>query len=296
VKAHYLAQYLLTVQYDPASIQPSFNETHAGWYDANVNVQLGPTPPIVDLSSVERLRFLGWIENDTTASNPSITILMNKPQKVTLSYETQYYVEVRSSYGSVTGSGWYDKGSIAKISAFSTAGTWPFSYKFGGWTVDPSVGKLNQVDDSWTLLVDRPYVVQANWHVDYLPLIGLIGGGAAFTVVLVVAIVIGRKRGLLTRERATPALKPAVLPSGRGEMQLCASCGSQIPKGALFCQKCGATAALTPSLSSSEERVYDYIVKHNGVISLSKASVDLDISVDQLKKITERLKKEGRLA
>lgn len=116
VKAHYLAQYLLTVQYDPASIQSSYNETHSGWYEANANVQLGPAPPIISLSSVERLRFSGWIENDTSMSDPSITIPIDGPQKVTISYRTQYYVDVRSAYGSVTGSGWYDKGSLAKIS------------------------------------------------------------------------------------------------------------------------------------------------------------------------------------
>ena len=296
VKAHYLAQYLLTVQYDPASIQSSYNETHAGWYDANSNVQLGPAPPVITLSSVERLRFSGWIENGTSVSEPSITILMNDPLKVTLSYKTQYYVEVRSQYGSVTGSGWYDKGSVAKISTSSTVGTWPFAYNFAGWTVDPSSGKLNQVDSSWALLVDRPYVVDANWSADYLPLIGLVGGGTALIVALVAAIVVGRKRGLFTRGPGIRSLKPTGLPRRSEHTRICTSCRNQVAAGAVFCEKCGAAVEATPTPSPLEEKVYDYIVKHEGVISLSKASTDLGVSVEALKKITEKLKKEGRLA
>jgi hypothetical protein len=44
-----------------------------------------------------------------------------------------------------------------------------------------------------------------------------------------------------------------------------------------------------------EGRVYDYIVKHDGVISLSKASQDLGLPVEEIKKVTESLKKEGLL-
>ena len=65
-----------------------------------------------------------------------------------------------------------------------------------------------------------------------------------------------------------------------------------MPKGA-FCEKCGAP--LEMPAASSDEKVYDYIVKHEGVISLSKASSDLGIPVGELKEITERLKNQGRL-
>lgn len=55
----------------------------------------------------------------------------------------------------------------------------------------------------------------------------------------------------------------------------------------------GGTAS---SVSSIEDKIYDYIVKNEGVISLSKASKELGISVDELNKATENLKKKGRLA
>jgi hypothetical protein len=49
-------------------------------------------------------------------------------------------------------------------------------------------------------------------------------------------------------------------------------------------------------MSPLEDKVYNYIVKHEGVISLSKASSDLGISIEDLNQITSKLKKEGRLA
>ena len=46
---------------------------------------------------------------------------------------------------------------------------------------------------------------------------------------------------------------------------------------------------------SMDDRVFDYIAEHEGVISLSQASDELGISMEELKASIERLKKEGRL-
>jgi len=51
---------------------------------------------------------------------------------------------------------------------------------------------------------------------------------------------------------------------------------------------------LGPS-SSMDDKVFDHIVEHEGVISLSQASEELGISMEELKASIERLKKEGRL-
>jgi len=49
-----------------------------------------------------------------------------------------------------------------------------------------------------------------------------------------------------------------------------------------------------PSLSTDDE-VFDYIVKHEGAISLSQASEELGISTEELKASIERLKKDGKI-
>ena len=295
VSASYTAQYLLTVTYSPLSLSSSYNETHAGWYDANSSVQLGPAPSIIDLSTVERLQFTGWSENGSASKNLSYSVLVVGPLNVTLSYTTQYYVDVRSTYGPVSGSGWYDRGATATITSPTSSGTWPVSYTLTGWTVDPPTETLNNTGTSWTLTVNGPYVVQAEWGVDYVPLILLFGGSAvAFTAVGVSAAVVYRrsKRKLSGRPATAPPQKTGQVSSGT--MITCNSCGNSVPEGAEFCAKCGApiAALIQPS---TENKVYDYIVKHEGVISLREASRDLGISVEQLKQIAERLKREGRL-
>ncbi|MBS7650981.1 hypothetical protein KEJ35_06500 [Candidatus Bathyarchaeota archaeon] len=50
------------------------------------------------------------------------------------------------------------------------------------------------------------------------------------------------------------------------------------------------------TLTPLDERVYKYIVEHSGVISWSKASQDLGLSVEEIKEATRRLKEAGRIA
>ena len=299
VKANYIAQYLLTVEYNPHSITTSYNETHTGWFDANTNVQLGPAPATITLSTVERIRFLQWDVDGNTSTNLSMAVLMDKPHKVALAYKTQYFVEVRSSYGSATGTGWYDQGSTATIAVAATQGTWPISYTLTDWRVDPPTGTLTKTGDSWSLTVDRPYVVEADWNLDYVPLILVFGGGSVAIAAVAVGIFFANRRGLFNF--GGPALgslgpKSRLPRIPRGKGRVCSSCGNRIPEGATFCQRCGAPVrapAVPPS--TLDDKVYDYIVKHEGVISMSKASSDLGLSVNELKEITERLKKKGLL-
>lgn len=301
VKAHYIAQYLLSIQYDPASIPTSYNETHVGWYDAGTNVQLGPSPLMIQRSGIERLKFKGWIDDGSSLSGVSITVFMDKAHQLVLSYNTQFFVDVRSTYGFVTGSGWYDKGSTANISASTSSGTWPITYTLSGWHVDPSTGRVEKTDGTWSLMVDRPYVVEAVWSVDYFPLIALLGGGGVAVTLLSLGIVMAYRRGMFRRgvpvlEAPKPkAKRPPRVPAG--SIRICGSCGYRTTDTAAFCQKCGATfGGTTASVSSIEDKVYEYIVKNEGVISLSKASRELGISVDELNRATENLKKKGRLA
>jgi hypothetical protein len=292
VTANYLAQYLLAVQYDPATIPTKYNESHWGWYDADSNVQLGPAPSTLDFSSVERLRFIGWVDNSSSFPTPSYTVAMDQPHTITLSYVTQYYVDVRSSQGSVSGSGWYDRGSSAKIGVTAGSQTWPISYTLTGWQLDPPTGTLTKTDDSWNLTVDGPYVVEAEWSFDYFPLVATLGvGGLAVT--LAAGIVLAYRRGVFNREGPISG-PPSGAPPLVTAMQVCSVCGNRVPIGA-FCEKCGAPLE-APAPSSLDDKLYDYIVKHEGVISLSAASEELGIPIDELKKIAERLKNQGRLA
>lgn len=287
VQANYVYQYLLSLEYAPADVADSYNETHAGWYDTNSDVQLGPAPTIISLSPVERLQFTGWSDGGPLSGNISYEVSMDRPRNVTLSYETQYYLDVQSTYGTVSGSGWYNQGDTATIIAPTSSGTWPISYTLTGWMVTPpSVGIVGGYG-SWTVTVDGPYVLQAQWSMDYLPLIMLFAIGVTVSTVGV-GTAVGYKRGAFSRPRPQKVRSAPVNPT-----TVCSSCGSTLPQGAQFCEKCKSKVGGVPTIS--EDKVYDYIVNHQGVISLSAASADLGIPVAQLKEITERLKREGRL-
>ena len=287
VIAHYVAQYLVSVAYDPPTIIANYNVTSAGWYDANSSVQLGPAPITVDVSSVERLKFSNWVDNGISTQNVSLSVIVDKPQKISLAYTTQYYIDVQTTHGAVSGSGWYDRGSTARITEVPE-NSWPIAYTFSGWSVDPATGSLIKTDDSWSLTVDRPYAIEATWTVDYFPLIEIVVAASASLVILAAAVYLLYRRKRLGKG----------VPSRKGK--ICQTCGNLVPTGAIFCQKCGkspdAQPSQEPALTAPEQRVYDYIIKNEGVISMSKAASELDLTVDQLKTITEKLKKDGRLA
>jgi hypothetical protein len=89
-------------------------------------------------------------------------------------------------------------------------------------------------------------------------------------------------------------------------VQPCISCGSYISIGTLVCPNCGAnqqypqrtvTPAVNPAQPEGPERnVLDYIIAHNGTISLSQASQDLALPPETLQSTIERLKAAGFLS
>jgi len=286
---------LLSVLYSPVAIASSYNETRAGWYDANSEVQLGPAPAVVNLSTTERLQFAGWLENSSDSPNLSYTILVDRPRNITLSYNTQYYLNVQSAYGATTGSGWYNQGATATFTASTSAGTWPITYTLTGWTVNPPNEAAISNGDSWTVIVNAPYVVQAQWSTNYLPLIMLFVAATVGGTGLIGALV-GYRRGLFRRTHPmNPPEKGQAAPPIQTSSTVCSNCGNTVATPAGFCDNCGLRMREIQG-SSLDDAVYDYIVRHEGVISLSSASAELGVPVGQIKKVAERLKAEGRLS
>jgi hypothetical protein len=79
----------------------------------------------------------------------------------------------------------------------------------------------------------------------------------------------------------------------------CIQCGLEIPKGALYCGKCGAYqfpyASTSETLTELDKKVLDYIVSHEGSISVAEAIKDLGLTRESLMEAIERLKKMGKL-
>ncbi len=81
--------------------------------------------------------FTPWIGNSTSINSRSISIVSEFETSgiYSANYNTQYYLTVNtnpSSIASISGSGWYDSGATATLTAPATAG----SYTFSIWNVD----------------------------------------------------------------------------------------------------------------------------------------------------------------
>ena len=79
----------------------------------------------------------------------------------------------------------------------------------------------------------------------------------------------------------------------------CVSCSMNMPAEAQLCPNCGAAQtsqpAETPEGSLLDKRVLDYILAHEGTISMSLAAHELLISIDVLSTTIDRLKSLGLL-
>ncbi len=87
-------------------------------------------------------------------------------------------------------------------------------------------------------------------------------------------------------------------------LQPCANCGANIPIGTPRCPRCGAVQEArrpfvpdqTGVSQSVDGAVLEYITAHQGTISLSQASHDLQMPQDVLQSAIERLKANGFLS
>ena len=85
----------------------------------------------------------------------------------------------------------------------------------------------------------------------------------------------------------------------------CVACDASLPAGTRYCPKCGAPQTTTQphitdekgrrTLTEVDQRVLNYIIDHNGTISLSQAAQDLSMSSNDLQSSIERLKTSGLL-
>ncbi|WP_455367711.1 hypothetical protein [[Eubacterium] cellulosolvens] len=76
----------------------------------------------------------------------------------------------------------------------------------------------------------------------------------------------------------------------------CLNCNAEIPESSKFCDICGATQEdQSRPEENVDEKVYRYIVERGGTISLSQASVDLNLSSQKVKESIDRLRTQGRL-
>jgi ribosomal protein L40E len=310
VTAKYKAQYKLSVVFDPPETARRIVLSNTTWYDAGQSASLGPVPQIISIpeSPAERFAWFSWNIDNMTQPGTSIEIIMNSPHSVRLIYQRQYYLLVISTLGEPTGTGWYVSGQKAKFGVAYNGSELLVKHSLAGWRLNSS-NVIDTVPPTVTeVTMDRPYVIEAQWATDYTPMwvfiIALVSAVAVFAGVMFTILKrprsLGRLRlslgsGLGRRKIAAPAGTAQV------SLVLCQKCGAGIPNTAAICQACGAVqvrgqTSAVPEAEKIDNRVYEYIVKRGGEISLSQASRDLGFSVEELRLSTERLRRKGRLA
>jgi hypothetical protein len=187
-----------------------------GWYvgGSNVTPQAQLTVPISD---GERYYLKGWTDGTYIANG----FTTDRNMSLSAVYVKQYLVTVTSTLGSTFGSGWYDAGSDAEIGVRTTSiqaegilGVLGVRSTFGGWGGD-YIGSPRS-DGSSIIAVNAPMTIHAQWSLNP----GIILSASAVIIIAVVSV-------------------SAVALKRRSKVQSCLNCGHKLPRGSLFCLRCG---------------------------------------------------------
>lgn len=308
VIASYKAQYKLMITFDPPEIARESTMPNSTWYDAGQTVTLGPVAQIIAApeSPAKRFSWFSWNVDGLIQQGTSVQVVMDGPHNVRLVYQTQYYLLVTSSLGETTGTGWYVSGQKARYGVTYNVAELFVRHTLANWRLNSSNAVRILPPTETMITMDGPYVIEAQWNTDYAPLWTFLFVLATVAIVAAVVIVVVFKRPG-TFGRLGLSLKPRLgrrkkVPNATGGPLIpCQRCGAGIPSSAEHCPSCGALLVRgrpsgAPDLERRDNKVYDYIAKRHGEISLSQASKDLGLSVDEIKFSTERLKSKGRLA
>lgn len=203
----------------------------------NVILSLSPNavhtisvPPIVPIGSQSRLRFDHWSDGSTQANR---TEYLQNDTSLTASYVTQYPLTLTDP--SATGAGWYDQGSVAQFSIPSSEsapgmlGILGGTQTFQGWYEN---GTLVSSSNTSSMTMNAPHTLDTQWAVNNSMPIGIV-----LFVLFVAAVAFYTLRRRNTTQTTNPP--PTSVGPSKAVGQFCISCGTALPAGAKFCNRCG---------------------------------------------------------
>ena len=195
----YSGEYLVTFLTEPSDL---FTTPPTGWYANGTILSVNRKgADMVGLASGSRLVFDGWYLNSNKLTAEPTTVIVKVPVTLQGRYYTEYYLNVTSPIGYVSGSGWYTKGevasfstSIASVPAEGLLGLLGVKRIFARW-VGSNDFLGDPVDLRGSVVMNRPTAIEATWQDDYSSLISnvaiLLFG---ITVLAFVAFVTARRR------------------------------------------------------------------------------------------------------
>ncbi len=201
---HGVTQYYLAISGGENITFGTPSQTKDRWYDAGASTTISTSYiwSVVPFKSRERL--LEWSLDDSPISRVPIEekrVFTTPPVLMTVNHFlrfdsiTQYYLNVTSPHGNVTGPDWYDEGAIANFSVSPTKVPAGFlsHYVFTEWSGD-YVGK----EDSASIIMDSPKVIAAEWVTDYTQL--YLAFASLFLAVVIVTAVFLVKRKQISKK------------------------------------------------------------------------------------------------
>ncbi len=93
------------------------NVTGSGWYANGTEASISILNPNVNITNNIREHFVKF-SNGLNQTAMELTVIL--PINIYAEWQTQYYVNATTEYGNVTGSGWYNPNSTARISLTDT--------------------------------------------------------------------------------------------------------------------------------------------------------------------------------
>ena len=187
-----------------------------------------------------RLVFAGWQDGSNETQR---TLLLDGDSKISGSYETQYLLKVSSILSAYSSSEWYDSGSNITLSADSSVpmsglfGMLGLRYLFRGWS-----GDIESSTGTVTLIMNKPMAINANFDVDYTPIV--------VPTILLMGLIAGVFVAVLTRRRRpkSSAIKEEV--QAETEAKVCNNCGELVEDSWTHCVHCGKALGSSESVQS----------------------------------------------
>ena len=204
----YTTEYSASISTQPKGV---FNTLPTGWYKSGTTLQLNRTGgDVIDTAPGTRLVFDAWYLNTQKLRTEPTTITVDQPISLEARYKTEYFLNVTSTIGSTTGTGWYVKDGVVSISVDRTTspaqgilGLLGLRRSFSGWTGSQNfVGTPMNAQSS--ILMSAPATVTAGWQDDWS---GLFLNVSIILIVVFLASAVGflawtRRRG--DKSRSTP--------------------------------------------------------------------------------------------
>jgi hypothetical protein len=153
----YYPEYHVTIVAEPSiNVQTS----GSGWYAQGTPVTLVAATNSEGNTGV-MYKFASWqLPNNQKSASEQVNFIVDSPATITARYDTYYRLTTETTYGEVTGSGWYKAGTDAHWQVVNDKV--PMNGIIGLFQ-----GKFRAVNPSGDELMDGPKTITVSWEQDY---------------------------------------------------------------------------------------------------------------------------------